>query len=210
MKRQSRLSVLLAVLAAVGVTWSAVRADEPKKQQPDPYAEMVGKPAPEIMKADFAINGDAVKLADLKGKVVLIDFWAVWCGPCVSTFPHLREWHQQYHDKGLEIIGLTSYYEQFGFDKEAGKLKKAEEKLTAEQEQDMLKTFAGHHKLQHRLLVLKKEDQRQTYDAYKVRGIPEAVLIDRKGNVRVVKVGSGEENAKALEATIKELIADKG
>jgi thiol-disulfide isomerase/thioredoxin len=40
----------------------------------------------------------------------LVDFWAVWCGPCIATFPHLREWHEKYADKGLVIVGVTKYY----------------------------------------------------------------------------------------------------
>jgi thiol-disulfide isomerase/thioredoxin len=162
---------------------------------------MVGKPAPEI-DGEFALNGKTTTLADLKGKVVLLDFWAVWCGPCIATFPHLREWHDAYKDKGLEIVGITNYYKKYDFDAEKGRLKKAEGDLTAAQEQEMLKTFAEHHKLAHRLMVSDREVQK----AYKVRGIPTAVLIDRRGNVRMVKVGSGEANAKALEKTIKELL----
>ena len=51
------------------------------------------------------VNGNALTDKELEGKVVLIDFWAVWCGPCIATFPHLREWRDKYSDKGLVIIG---------------------------------------------------------------------------------------------------------
>jgi len=181
-------------------------ADEPAKD--NPHEALIGKAAPEI-EGDFALNGKTVKLADLKGKVVLLDFWAVWCGPCIATFPHLREWNTEFKDKGLEIIGLTTYYQAYAFDAETGKLKRAEEKLTKEQEQDMLKAFAKHHMLGHRLVAAAREDLKKVYEAYGVKGIPQAVLIDRKGMVRMVKVGSGKANADALDAKIKELIAEK-
>jgi thiol-disulfide isomerase/thioredoxin len=176
-------------------------------QKDDPHAALIGKAAPDF-KADFALNGKVQNLADLKGKVVLLDFWAVWCGPCVATFPHLRDWTSNYKDKGLVIVGVTGYYERFGFDKEKGKLTKAADKLTKEQEQDMLKDFAAHHKLGHLLLSLGNEEKKKLYEDYKVTGIPTAVVIDKKGVVRLVKVGSGEENAKAIEEEIKKLIAE--
>src|SRR5438067_2346421 len=109
-----RMSRLLSLVAVFGLVPAFAAADEPKKE--DPHAALLDKPAPEIT-GEFGLNGKAVKLSDLKGKVVLVDFWAVWCGPCIATFPHLREWNKEYKDKGLEILGVTSYYEKFGFDK---------------------------------------------------------------------------------------------
>jgi thiol-disulfide isomerase/thioredoxin len=201
MLRHSRLFLLVPVLALLLVGTSA-------GQREDEHAAMIGKAAPEIA-PEFALNGKVAKLADLKGKVVLLDFWAVWCGPCVATFPHLREWNTEYKDKGLEIVGITTYYENFGFDKNQGKLVRSTNKLNKEAEQAMLKDFAEHHKLKHRLEMLSKDDWMKAGKAYNVRGIPTVALIDRKGVVRMVKVGSGDENAKALEEMIKKLLDEK-
>jgi len=54
-----------------------------------------------------ALDGRWVDLASLRGKVVLIDFWATWCKPCIASMPHLKEMYDKYHDKGLEMIGIS-------------------------------------------------------------------------------------------------------
>lgn len=61
-----------------------------------------GKPAPDLIGIDP--DGKSIKLSDLKGKVVLIDFWATWCGPCRAALPHVKELYDRYHDKGFEVF----------------------------------------------------------------------------------------------------------
>jgi thiol-disulfide isomerase/thioredoxin len=198
----------LALLMGLAVLLAGTAA--PAQDKADPHAALIGKLAPDL-KGDFALNGKPVALSDLKGKVVLLDFWAVWCPPCVATFPHLSEWRKEYHDKGLEVVGVTTYYKNFNY-KSGDNLAKRMPKgkvLGKAQEQGMLKAFASHHKLKHRLMTLKNEDWKAASAAYSVKGIPTAVLIDREGKVRMVKVGSGKANAEALEKMIKELLNEK-
>lgn len=198
-------------LALVGLTFVSAADDKKEEKKADPQQELVGKPAPDFVMPEFALNGKPARLADLKGKVILIDFWAVWCGPCIATFPHLIEWNKEFKDKGLEIVGLTTYYERYGFDKDAGKLKAMakDNLLKPMDEQAMLKDFVAHHKLGHLIEALPREEWKTFGAAYHVKGIPTAVLIDRKGVVRMVKVGSGKANAEALEAEIKKLLDEK-
>ncbi|MFN7876397.1 MAG: TlpA family protein disulfide reductase [Pirellula sp.] len=171
-------------------------------------AELVGKPAKDF--GDFAANNhyvamDAKSLADLQGKVVLLDFWAVWCGPCIATFPHLKEWHDEYSSKGLVIVGATKFY-NYDWNTETGKAQRSEDKVSAENELAMLEKFRESYELKHGFVVTSNEDA--FGDHFAVTGIPQAVLIDKKGVVRLVRVGSGEKNAEDLHNMIKELLAE--
>ncbi|HZL90236.1 MAG TPA: TlpA disulfide reductase family protein [Pirellulaceae bacterium] len=170
--------------------------------------ELVGKDAAslELGKIDTWVNGTPLTDADLKGKVVFLDFWAVWCGPCIATFPHLKEWQEKYADKGLVMVGLTRYY-NMEWDDAAGRTKrvnKQERTVSAEDEQKMLEKFAEHHELKHRFAVQGQESKLDDY--YAVNGIPHVVVIDQEGKIRMIKVGSGDENAKALDGLLKELL----
>jgi peroxiredoxin len=197
-----------AVVAIFLLVSSDARTQEKElEKRHDPFPDLIGMRAPEIT-ADFSLNGKVTNLADLKGKVVLVEFWAVWGGPCIATFPHLRSWNTDFKEAGLEIVGITSYYETLGFEKETGTVRILGAKMTKEQEHEMLKQFTAYHKLEFRLMTLDKDEAKKAYDAYKVKGIPTMVLIDREGIVRMVKVGSGEANAKALKEMIKKLLAE--
>jgi thiol-disulfide isomerase/thioredoxin len=170
--------------------------------------ELVGKDAAslELGKIDAWVNGAPLTDADLKGKVVFLDFWAVWCGPCIATFPHLKEWNEKYADKGLVMVGLTRYY-NYEWDDAAGRTKrinKDDKTVSAEDEQKMLEKFAAHHELKHRFAVQGQESTLDEY--YAVTGIPHVVVIDQEGKIRMIKVGSGDANAKALEGILKELL----
>jgi thiol-disulfide isomerase/thioredoxin len=172
---------------------------------------LVGKPAVALA-AESWVNGDALSPEDFKGKVVLLDFWAVWCGPCIATFPHLRKWNEEYGEKGLVIVGVTRYY-QYGWDDEAQRPQRAagdtvearKEAMPPEKEREAMVKFANYHELKHRFAIM--PDDNTLYAHYGVTGIPQAVLIDRDGKVRMIRVGSGEANAKALDDLIQKLIA---
>jgi thiol-disulfide isomerase/thioredoxin len=147
------------------------------------------------------VNGAPLTDDDLKGKVVLLDFWAIWCGPCIATFPHLREWHEKYADKGLVIIGLTRYYE---YDWNAAEQRASKVAGTShEAEQAMLVQFAEHHGLKHRFGI---QGDRDVSEFYGVTGIPHVVVIDQQGKIRLMRVGSGDKNAQDIGDLLAKLL----
>lgn len=170
-------------------------------------ATLIGQKAPELDIEDWA-NGSPLTADDLKGKVVLLDFWAIWCGPCIATFPHLREWQEKYSDKGLVIIGMTRYY-SYAWDEATGKPARGKEKdeVSHEDEQTMLNHFAKFHRLPHRFAI--QTEDHSLADDLAVKGIPQAVVIDRQGVIRLIRVGSGSKNAKAIHDMIEKLLEDK-
>ena len=168
------------------------------------HQELIGTDAV-ALDADAWVNGDALTDEDLKGKVVLLDFWAVWCGPCIATFPHLIEWQEKYAEKGLVIIGATRYYQR-GWNEETNRITPRNANLSADDENAATAQFAAFHKLKHRLMVTPSTSK--FHSEYAVSGIPQAVLIGRDSKIRMIKVGSGPANAKALHDEIEKLLAE--
>ena len=166
---------------------------------------LIGKPSYPL-DVEAWVNGQLLSDGDLEGKVVLLDFWAVWCGPCIATFPHLREWRERYSDKGLVIIGMTRYY-NYDWDEESNRPKRVDTKekaFTPQDEQAAMVKFAEHHKLKHPFAVMPRSSKFSSN--YGVTGIPQVVVIDRKGTVRLIRVGSGEQNARDVEEMIQNLL----
>jgi thiol-disulfide isomerase/thioredoxin len=174
----------------------------------DTALALEGKKAP-TFKIDFALNGKArpkpstTPNPEPEGHpVVLLSFWAVWCPPCRTSFPHLVRLHENYGRKGLTVVGVTKNYKNHDF--KDGKLIRAEKPLDAKAEQKMLTAFVKHHKLPYRI-----EMSADATTNFKINAIPTFVLIDRKGKVRMVKIGASEAGMKEMEAKIKALLAEK-
>jgi thiol-disulfide isomerase/thioredoxin len=135
------------------------------------------------------------KLTDLRGHVVLLDFWAPWCGPCRYTLPNLARWQTKYKSKGLVILGVTKYYGH------------AEQKpVTPKEELDYLRSFRKRQALPYGFVV--SEGNKDDFN-YGVFSIPTSFLIDRKGVLRYISFGGSEEEIELLGKLVEQLIEEK-
>lgn len=156
---------------------------------------LLGEPAPELTNIDQWFPGKPRTLQDLRGKVVLLDFWATWCGPCFDAFPALAEWHRDLAADGLVILGVTRYYgngEGFPLDNP--------------NEIAFLKRFKEKHDLPYDFVVAKEQTSQQAYAA---TGLPTAVLIDRRGVIRYIESGTNPSRIEEMRAMVLRLLAEK-
>ncbi|MDE0022061.1 MAG: TlpA disulfide reductase family protein [Candidatus Poribacteria bacterium] len=167
----------------------ALLNDEPPAERfaPNPKWAVVdtfGKRKPEIGKQAFDftlkdLSGKETTISDLKGNVVVLDFWATWCGPCVQAMPHLQELHDEYKDDGLLIYGVNKedpgepakFFEEGGY---------------------TFPTFIN---------------ATTAFVRYHVGPIPTTYVIGRDGNIEAEIVGYGGEEDKRLETALKKALA---
>jgi thiol-disulfide isomerase/thioredoxin len=148
--------------------------------------------APPEIRVTQWIDQPPVRLAELRGKVVLLDFWATWCGPCRYTIPKINALHRKYKDRGLVVIGLT----EFEGNAEGREMTRAEET-------EYLRRFKRKQGIGYGFGV---EDGKVTGSSYGVVSIPTAVLIDRRGRVRFITISANDSESDALAQMVSKLL----
>jgi len=158
-----------------------------------------GKPAPDLQQIKGWKNGGPLKLADLRGKVVLLDFWGHWCSPCVGQMPKLMKLHDVLADKGLVIIAVhdDSVASIEEMDK---KLTRTREKLWLGRDLPFLVALDGGGPT--RIPGTDRTAQGATTATYGIQGFPTTVLIDKQGRVVGQFNPSGEQARSQLEETL--------
>jgi len=139
---------------------------------------LLGEAAPEI-EIQAWISGEGATLADLRGRVVLLEFWATWCKPCQAMFPKLKQLDDQFRDRGFDVIALTRHYF-------AGR----DTASSQADELELMRSVIKQHDVAFRVGVA--EDER-VQNAYGATGMPTLALIDRTGTVRYANFGGGED-----------------
>jgi len=138
--------------------------------------DALGKPLDIKFKS---VDGRDVNLASLKGKVVLVDFWATWCGPCVAELPHVLEAYEKLHDKGFEIVGIS-------FDREKSEL----ESFIKEKKMPWPQYFPA------------KPEENEFGTKFGISSIPTMWLVDKKGNLADMNGRDG------LQAKVEKMLAE--
>ncbi len=149
---------------------------------------VLGK-APELQGITHWLNSDPLTLAQLKGKVVLIDFWTYSCINCIRTLPHVTSWYDTYKDQGLVVLGVHS--PEFAFEKNTDNVAKA------------IENFKIHY-------PVAQDNDFATWSAYNNQYWPAEYLIDAQGNLRATHFGEGhyEETEANIRALLKEAKQD--
>ena len=137
---------------------------------------MVGK---EMKVAGKTVDGKDFDLKSLKGKVVLVDFWATWCGPCIVEMPNIQKAYEKYHGKGFDVIGVS-----------------------LDRSDDAITKFVENKKIPWNSINI--EDSRKLATEYGVNAIPFPVLVDQQG-----RVVSFRARGPLLERHLERLLAEK-
>ncbi len=144
-------------------------------------------PAPELTGITAWINGDAVTLASLRGRVVLVEFWTFACINCIHVAPYIRAWSETYEAQGLTVIGVHT--PELSFERDLDNVRDAVVKAAIRYPVAFDPDFA-------------------TWRAFNNRYWPAIYLIDKRGHIRLVRAGEGGYNES--EAAIRALLAEPG
>lgn len=141
--------------------------------------------APELIEGGQWFNSLPLRLSELKGKVVLIDFWTYTCINCIRTLPYIKSWHEKYKDKGLVIIGVHT--PEFEFEKNPINVERA------------IKDFSLNYPIM-------QDNNYETWNSFRNRYWPAKYFIDREGRLRFTHFGEGEydESERLIQDLLKE------
>lgn len=173
------LKLIVLAIFSLFCTISAYSADEPRLEENEQRAalnKIQGKPAPPILLTNW-INSKPLKLDELKGKVVVLEFWATWCPSCIAMIPHHNELAKKYADHGLVFIGICD-----------------------EDQAEKMPALAKKTGIQYPIAV---DIGNATSHTYKCDSTPDFYLIDRKGILRWPDIET-EDVEKGIELLLKE------
>jgi thiol-disulfide isomerase/thioredoxin len=173
-----------AATAVSGLRSASTAPESPSPVEPSQVAMMPsGKTLPEFQGISAWLNSAPLATADLKGSVVLVQFWTFACINCQRTLPYIVQWHQQYAAQGLKVIGIHT--PEFAFEREETNIKRALQQ----------------HQITYSVPV---DNEYKTWNAYGNSYWPHLYLADRQGMLQYDHVGEGAYTE--TEQTIRRLL----
>jgi thiol-disulfide isomerase/thioredoxin len=136
------------------------------------------------------LDGTKFKISDKKGKVLLVNIWGTWCGPCIAEMPHLRALQDEHGANGFEVIGLN-----------IGDGGGTPEPI------DKIKAFVEKQKLNYTIAIASNAVTNQFYAITKQSVVPQTILVDREGHLRRVFIGGGQPIFDSLKQNVAKLMA---
>ena len=187
-----RMNMLIGIVVGIVIVAASIYATGFTKVLLSPLAAALNTKSAESATApDLAtgewINSEPLKLQDLRGRVVLIEFWTFGCYNCRNTLPFVKSWNDRYREKGLTVIGVHS--PEFDEERKVENLRREVASLGIS-------------------YPVVTDNDYQTWKAYNVEAWPTVFLLDKQGRIRWMHVGEGHYDE--AERLIQELLAEKG
>lgn len=138
------------------------------------------------------LDGNSYKLEDKKGKVVLVNLWATWCGPCIAEMPHLKEMQEKYQAQGFEVLGLNTG------DNETGEPEPT----------DKIRTFVSEKGLNYPIGHADEKFFGEMLKITRMAGIPQSLLINREGKMTGIFKGGGPRVINEMKQSVEKTMTE--
>lgn len=182
-KKQSRpsrrwlyINIIIAGLLIIIAGYGLVLANQPASAVPQPTAQPSGQLAPNFTLK--TLDGETVSLSDFRGKVVLVNFWASWCPPCVAELPTIHQFYQSHQADGFVVLAVN-----------------------AQENSGTVSGFINQHGYTFPVLL---DPDSVAADEYGIRALPTSFILDKKGEIQYVH--RGEIDTATLKKVVEPLL----